>query len=273
MDPTENDIYVGVNARGWHIVINNWTQADYDALVAEKYDYLIIGKEVGELGTPHLQCCLYKESKVGFNGLKKRNPRAYLKPIYASVEANTKYCSKGGDFVVFGVPPKQGKRNDLEEVKKILKETGKVEKVVESASNYQQIRMAECIVKYIEPKRTWKPYVVWVYGESGRGKTRLAYEKTKDPYRKSNSTAQWWDGYDGHEDVIIDDIKEAEMKIYLQLLELLDRYETRVQTKGGTRQFLAKKIYCTSIWHPSYLFGSFNEAQEILRRIDEIIEL
>ena len=260
-------------SRGWSITINNYEQSDYDALTADKFDYLIIGKEIGEQGTPHLQCFMYKETKIGFNGLKKRHPKAHLEPTNGTIDDNIKYCSKENNFIEYGQRPQQGKRNDLEEVKKILKETGKIESVIENASNYQQIRMAECIVKYIEPKRNWKPIVIWVYGESGRGKTRLAYDKLLNPYRKSNSTEQWWDGYDGHENVIIDDVKNPDIKQYSILLELLDRYETRVQTKGGTRQFLAKNIYCTSIFHPSYLYGTFNEAKEILRRIDEIINL
>eukprot|EP01041_Mallomonas_annulata_P010264 gene10264-21417_t len=84
-------------------------------------------------------------------------------------------------------------------------------------------------MKYIEPKRNFKPFTQWIYGKSETGKTRAAYEEYPNAYRKSQNTYQWWDGYDADEDVIIDDVKNTDLKTYLYLLELLDRYECRVQ--------------------------------------------
>lgn len=258
----------------WCFTINNWTQLEYDAIIKYNFDYLIIGKEVGENGTPHLQGYCRKNTQVRFKALVKLMPRAHIECARGDADDNIKYCSKDGDFEEIGERPKgQGKRTDLDLVKETIKKTGKIRDVVDIATNLQQIKIAEMIIKYIEPKRDWKPNVIWIYGKSGTGKSRRAYEMLPEAFRKSNSTRQWWDGYDAHSDVIIDDVKFEDQKYYLSLLELLDRYECRIQVKGGTRQFLAKQIVLTSLWSPADLFSIYEGAVELIRRIDQIIKL
>lgn len=261
------------SSRAYALTINNWTEDDYKALENESHDYLIIGKEVGESLTPHLQAYIYKKSKINFAALKKRNPKAHIEPANGSPAQNQAYCSKQKDYKEYGTLPMQGKRNDIKAVKDVLVKTGKISDVIEVATNLQTIRLAETLVKYIEPKRNWKPNVTWIWGPTGAGKTKLAHEMTKDAYLKNTATGMWWDGYDAHEDVIIDDVKDQSRQSYSLLLELLDRYSVRIQVKGGTRQFLAKNIVVTSLHSPSEMFWCFDEACELLRRIDKVISL
>lgn len=258
----------------WCFTLNNWSQDEYEKIIAFSCDYMIVGKEVGECGTPHLQGYIRKKTQIRFNALKKLMPRAAIFVAKGTPEQNVKYCSKDNDFIEIGERPVgQGKRTDIDVVRDTIKTTGRISAVVEIATNLQQIKMAEIMIKYIEPKRDFKPNVIWIYGASGTGKSRRALELFPNAFRKSNSTSQWWDGYDAHQDVIIDDVKNEDQKYYLTLLELLDRYECRIQVKGGTRQFLAKNIVLTSLWHPDRLFGAFDDAVEIKRRIDQIIKL
>ena len=53
------------------------------------------------------------------------------------------------------------------------------------------------------------------------------------------------------------------------MLALLDRYEMRIELKGGHRQFLAKLIIITSNQHPQGLYGHESILQ-LLRRINKI---
>lgn len=42
-------------AKHWCFTLNNWNQEQYDEIINLDVQYIIVGKEVGEQGTPHLQ--------------------------------------------------------------------------------------------------------------------------------------------------------------------------------------------------------------------------
>lgn len=265
-----------IRSRSWCFTINNYTTDDVNALISLEQDveYIIYGKEIAPTtGTPHLQGYMYWREAKTRKSLSKKLSRACLLPAKGNAQQNKTYCSKGEDVHEYGTMPSQGKRNDFENVKQQISEGKGMREIVQTATSYQSIRSAELLLKYTEQKRNWKPNVVWVHGDSGTGKTRMVYDLYPDLFRKTNSTGKWWDGYDAHPVVLIDDIKETSREYYSMLLELLDRYDVTVETKGGSRQFVPKIIYCTSIWHPHALFSKFLDAKEILRRIDEIIQL
>lgn len=197
-------------------------------------------------------------------------PRAHIEVAIADAQQNITYCSKQSVIYQFGVPPEPGKRKDLDVVRDIIKQGGGMRDVVQSASSYQSVKMGEQLLKYMETKRRFKPHVMWFYGGTGTGKSRMAYELFPEAYT-AMSTAKWWDGYDAHQDVIIDDMRKDFCKFH-ELLRLLDRYPVQLETKGGTRQFLAKNIVITSCYSPKELFDTREDIQQLLRRIDEIRE-
>ena len=91
------------------------------------------------------------------------------------------------------------------------------------------------------------------WGPTGTGKSKKAWEDggleaySKDPRTK------WWCGYRGQSNVIIDEFRGV-IDIS-HLLRWLDRYPVSVETKGGSRPLLAKKLWITSnldprTWYP-----------------------
>ena len=267
-----------IRSRDWCFTLNNYTNEEYDVihtLDSSQYQYIVYGKEVGDSGTPHLQGYIYFTNAKSMNAVKKLiGKRSHLEKALGTPQQAATYCKKDNDYVEQGIiPVKQGKRTDLEQIKDMVREGKTMNDVIDVAKNYQAIRSAELVLKYKENKRNWKPYVKWIWGESGSGKTRYAYDKYPNLYRKTNSSGKWWDGYDAHSDVLIDDVKDLTREYYSLLLELLDRYDARVETKGGSRQFLAKNIIITSINNPFEMYQTYGEAKELLRRIDTIVEL
>lgn len=265
-------------SRDWCFTLNNYTEEEYDAihtLDSTEYQYIVYGKEVGESGTHHLQGYVYFVNAKSMSAVKKMlGNRCHLEKTKGTPQQASDYCKKDNLYVESGkLPEKQGKRSDLEQIRNMVKEGKTMNDVIDVASNYQAIRTAELVLKYKETKRNWKPYVKWIWGESGSGKTRYAYDNYPNLYRKTNSSGKWWDGYDAHSDVLIDDVKDLTREYYSMLLELLDRYDARVETKGGSRQFLAKNIIITSILEPFVMYQNYGEAKELLRRIDSIVEL
>lgn len=82
--------------------LNNWTQEEYDMIVnglTQKSHDFIIGKEVGESGTPHLQGYVEFKSALKFRTVKNLLPRAHIEKAHGTREQNIKYCSKDGDFI------------------------------------------------------------------------------------------------------------------------------------------------------------------------------
>lgn len=276
-------------SRGWRFTTNNYTEADIASLVeiATVSSYLCYSQEVAPTtGTPHLQGYVYFKSQRYFSPVQKLFPRSNLGVADGTALQNRIYC--GGDkyvkdgkvkeknetFKEFGTLPEQGKRNDIKTVKDMIVSGSGMRDIIDIASNYQTLKTAELVLKYVEKPRNFKPHVVWIWGATGVGKTRYVYDAYPDVYRKTNSSGKWWDGYDSHEVVLLDDIKDNSQDMYSTLLELLDRYAVRVEGKGGSRQFLAKRIFVTSTKHPTELFKYLLvDKQELLRRIDELTEL
>lgn len=257
--------------RNFVFTINNPTEDDNTKAnsIWDKASYLIIGKEVGKKGTPHLQGYCELEGQLSVKTIKKKYmPRAHIEKRKGTGQQAADYCKKDGNFTEQGELKKQGKRNDLQSVKTAIEEGSTIREIVETASNYQSIRMAECLMKYKEQQRNWKPQVKWYYGATGTGKTKTAFEECEDPY-VAMETAEWWEGYDAHAEVIIDDMRKNFCR-FNQLLKLLDRYPQRVEVKGGSRQFLAKKIIITSCYSPYEMYETREDIQQLIRRIDEI---
>jgi len=166
-----------------------------------------------------------------------------------------------------------GKRNDLAATRALVHATGSMRAVAAEATSFQALRGAELLLKYDEPRRDWKPLVRWYWGATGTGKTRRAMEEAGADRWVSGRSLQWWDGYDGHANVIIDDFR-GDFCPFHTLLRYLDRYECRVEVKGGSRQLLARNIWITSCLPPEKAYpGCSERVDQLLRRIDETVEL
>lgn len=122
--------------------------------------------------------------------------------------------------------------------------------------------------------RSVAPTVIWLYGASGIGKTRAAWDWLEanfpgKTYQKESDDT-WWDGYKGQPAVLIDEAK-GQIPITL-MLKWLDRYPCDVRVKGGTCALLATTFVLTSIHAPTAYYGSENEP-ELNRRISKFIHM
>lgn len=262
-------------SRNYSCTLNNWTQEEYDCILKLDTVYTIIGKEVGEQShIPHLHFQLCYKNPVSFESLKKKIPRARIEQT-KDVKAYIEYSKKAGDYYEQGTcPVGQGKRTDLENVRDQIKEGKKMKEIIETTKNYQAIKSAEVLLKYMEKPRRWKTRVLWFYGPTGTGKSYHAREVLKhegyQDWYESMDTGKWFEGYDGDEAVIVDDVREDFMK-YNSMLKFLDEYGYRVETKGGSRQFLAKILIITSPFHPNVLYANIGEdIKQLTRRIEAI---
>lgn len=260
-------------SRAWCFTLNNPTEDDWTVLnniTLDQVRYLIVGDEVGEKGTPHCQGYVYFENKKSFNQVKDLLPKGvHLEKSKGSAAQNQKYCSKEQTKIELGVCPQQGKRKDIDVIRDLIRDGKRLREIVEVASSYQAIRTAEKIFEHKENKRHWPTEVYWYHGPTGSGKSRKAFEVAPDAWI-SGESLKWWQGYDGHEDVILDDFRADSCKLHT-LLRILDRYPYTVEVKGGSRQLLAKRIFITTPKCPQETYYNCDEnIAQLLRRITKI---
>ena len=126
---------------------------------------------------------------------------------------------------------------------------------------------------YMKP-RTEKPKVVWLWGQSGVGKTREAFNVPEDMTVYSWNQTKWWNGYAQQFRIVIDDFTfDGSDSSFRYLLKLLDRYHLKVETKGGMVEINSPEIYITSEFPPNNWFKEGNSLNQVLRRLDEVTEV
>lgn len=131
--------------------------------------------------------------------------------------------------------------------------------------------------KYVQPKRRFeKPNVEWYYGKSGSGKSNFVNGLYPNAW-KSNKLLNWFDGYDGHEDVIFEEFRANKVQ-FSYLLELTDRYAMRTEVKNAFTNWDPKNIIFTSTHSPMACWAdgvstvNGEDKVQLYRRLDKVVE-
>lgn len=200
--------------------------------------------------------------------MKKAIPRAHLEIARGSSEENVEYCSKDGDIFEKGCPPKgTGKLLTRAERNKKLLEGDLMTLVMEgdvSIHQVPQLTKARWILGlHNEPLQRHGTCGLWIYGPPGAGKTHYAISLFPDSYKKAQN--KWWDGYNGQEAVLLDDLDTPMLGHYLKIW--MDKWPCTGETKGGTVALRHKRFIVTSNYHPRDLWHEdLVLAQAVLRR-------
>lgn len=263
-------------SRSWCFTYNNPVISAEDMLTKLQEwvcTYAIVGIEIAPTSsTLHLQGYVYWKCAKQFTAIIKKFPGIHWEIAKGTAAQNREYCKKDGDSVEFGECPRQGARNDLGNIKDMVKKGRAVAEILEDIEHPNSINFMNRYMAVNEMKRNWKPLVEWYWGPTGSGKTRKAHEVLGDNLWMSGAGLKWWQGYDAHENVLIDDFRENWCELST-LLRILDRYAFTVETKGGSRQLLAKYIIITAPRPPKeYYRYSGEDIGQLLRRIDRIVE-
>jgi hypothetical protein len=206
-------------ARRWCFTLNNWTEEEYEKVKEIKCEYMIVGKEVGESGTPHLQGYVVFKGQKRQETLKREIPRAHLEVAKGSPTQNYEYCTKEDEEPFeFGERPadtgkKGGEANKrrFEEAFTAAKE-GRLDDIdadilTRYYRTYKQIK-----TDYAQmPEDAEDVTGTWLWGEPGVGKSRRAREENPGAYLKNCN--KWWDGYQDQPAVIIDDFDKTHNKL------------------------------------------------------------
>jgi len=116
------------NSQGkhWCFTLNNYSEDEIYRLstLPNEAKYMVVGKEKGDNGTPHLQGIIGFHKRCRFNRAKAIiSDRCHLE-LARNIQASLQYCRKEGDFYELGELPVAGKkgnsgeRSDLEDFKR-----------------------------------------------------------------------------------------------------------------------------------------------------------
>lgn len=270
--------------RNFVFTLNNPTKDD-EKLVQqfgeEKCKYLVYGREKGEdKKTPHLQGYAELTKRITFNVLRIKF-KWHIEPRKGSPSQAATYCKKDGDFWECGAISKPGKRNDLHRLRDLLAgeeaPPDDLEIFTELPGVFCRYYKAIDRVRGLRLKkesRGWKPVRVTVlWGDTGAGKTRRAFEIDPDLYTAYDlKDLKWWCGYNGEKTILIDEFRGHPDLAWF--LRLLDGYGMPLQVKGGSTFKAWDHVIITSNhppegWYP----GTWDDSNPLKRRISDIQHL
>lgn len=260
-------------SRNYCFTLNNFTLEERVHLAGVACHYMVLGEEVGESGTPHLQGFVYfKDAKTLAAAKQALGPRVHLEAMKGTQQQAIEYCKKDSKWVDYGkeplAPKDKGAKEKLRwaEAMDEAKATGEV--------SDPQIALQFCrSVDYIHNRELTKrsrvdteQKMLWYWGASGTGKSRKAREDHPEAYLKMCN--KWWDGYRDEEVVLIEDYDKAHSVLGHHLKIWADRYPFLAEVKGAARKVRPGLIIVTSNWHPSQIWQDDETLGPIMRRFD-----
>ncbi len=240
----------------WVFTVNNPHPSMLPPQDWPDYKYLVYQLEEGDGGTRHWQ------GYVSFVGQKRMSwiksncsALAHFERRKGSHKQAKKYCMKSASRIEgpweHGEDPCQGKRSDLIALKEAVDKGDTLLQMCEDHWSAMS-RSYRFVSFYRNLKnqcgRDWPTLTSVYWGVPGIGKSWRAKHEHPHAYwlpkPTGSSGSLWFDGYDGHDVMVIDEFYGWIQRSVM--CRLCDRYPLHVQTKGGTVPFLARVIVITS---------------------------
>jgi len=292
--PTPREAQTG-RGKNWVFTINNWTQQDLDTIKTafetkrSGLEYIMYKREIcPQTQTKHLQGLACFDKRVYWKTAREVFTRrdgsnnSWLNIMRGTIKQSEEYVSKpetadptNPNTESYGERPAgKGARSDIAAIAEAIRSGANEAEIFEIDPEYYMhhstgVRRA---IAVSQAKRTFKSKVYWFCGDSGAGKSRLAYEITNGEAYYKNASFEFWENYQNEEFVIIDDYRSA-MCPFSEFLRLLDCYPHLVNVKGTHAQFNSKYIIITTPKSPRETWKSQSDENlyQLERRITQIV--
>ncbi len=164
----------------------NWCFTDFELLDWDKIykenehiSYILWGRETcPKTKRIHYNGWFQVDKKIRLSGAKKvcQSKKTHLESCRGNEEENNKYCKKNNDWNKLGEFTTQGKRTDLDGLKKIIDDGGTLESVAnENFQAFISYNRGFQEYKKLIDKRLRKEFrkvkTVHIHGKTGAGKT------------------------------------------------------------------------------------------------------
>ena len=123
----------------------------------------------------------------------------------------------------------------------------------------------------LQPRRRSKPFVVWVHGASGTGKSKLVHEIVDEDLIYMSWSSQWFDGYEPAKHLLfcLDELRGQDVAPQW-VLRFFDRYAFKLAVKGSSVEMRSPVVVVTSSQDP---VGFWREACEKSGRVEDEVQL
>lgn len=299
VSPAYSTAHVG-SSRGFRrfvATLNNPSYTEFQEVLGKLKSavWAVVGLEVGEGGTPHLQFTgRFKDAKTR-SAWSKVFPHCWIAACRGTEEHCEKYCKKGQCFVEVNranYSPGQGARMDLEAAAVAVRDRGHaglLDVVSQAPQTFVRFHGGlSALAKMTASKRSLsvKPTVHWYIGVSGSGKStaaeaacRAAYPD-EPVYHLNVASYKWISAYKGEKVIMIHDwrgINGMGQKIPMIFwLGMWDRFAFDFEEKGGMVPCMAHTFYVSSIHHPNsgveYEDTPREPLIQLLRRVTHVYE-
>lgn len=292
---TVNNPWEGGVREGFGLEASDAEKAQFFSLEGiEGATYLTYQMERGEDGTPHLQGYVEFGSRLRLTTAKRKFPaglirqNVHLERRRGTAQEAADYTKKLDSQVFLHrveegeiSQPQRGRRTDLLSVKRAIDEGKSDLEIWDDDDRFgSMVRYHKGFARYKALKmsrRNWQMEILILHGPPGTGKTRYAYDTYPDLYSvpPPKQSGTYWDGYDGQETVLIDEMYGNRFS-WGFLLQLLDRYPFQVPISGGQVNFVSRRIIMTSNAHPALWYKSPDlpwllSKNPLVRRITSVI--
>lgn len=257
-------------SRRWVFTINNPEGDPLEGLVP-LVEYMVVGNEVAPTTqTRHLQGYCFLKTKQRRSQLSKLLPTAWLQEAKGTHLQNFEYCTKGSDFKEFGKFPEEPKESGKKFWQEFIASCRAG--TAEETHPQQFVQYHSFVIKMQKenpPKLDDldKLENVWLYGEAGAGKSRLARQRYPDYFDKSIN--KWWDGYQGQETVLLDDFDKTHNVLAHHIKRWADRYPFSVEIKGSYDYVRPARIVVTSQYRIDDIWDDAETRAAMHRRFTE----
>lgn len=259
-------------------------------------EYLVYQEEISGSGTYHFQgyCEFTKKVRRNRAKLLLGGPGVHVEKRLGTQEQAIEYCKR--KLYADGTPKRvqdtepyedgtprldqQGKRNDLESFKDAVRSGARARDLIDEFCGIfaRYSKFYHTLTSMTRPERAEELEVILLIGPTGLGKTRFVtsmWASDEEFWQSplSNGTA-WFDAFDRHKHVLLDDFSGAASHFPLcSLLQLLDRYPIAVPTKGSHTWWLPDVIYVTTNIMPRYWYKWENRGEHykaLARRFHQV---
>jgi len=222
-------------SRGFCFTVNNYVLPTIAAIKRiAGYKYVIMGKEVGESGTPHLQGYIHFDKPKTLRQIRQLI-QGHIEVRRGTVDQAIEYCKKDGVYEEVGERPVSSGESTQILWKEILarSKAGDYQWIednypkiwIQLSTNLQSLRTRE--IKILDTlDHEW-----WV-GPTGTGKSRLVWDLYPTHYQKELN--KWWCGYQDEQVVVVEEWSPKNECTGSQLKIWADRYPFTGQIKGGS---------------------------------------